>query len=297
MATNTDMSIPQARGIAPGNGTLVAAVAAATGQRPLVAGKPEAPLFHAAAKRLAADRPLVVGDRLDTDILGGNNAGFATVAVLTGVDTRESILAARTLERPDYLINDLTDLYRAYPAVEHDGGRYRSGTASAIVGGSRSASAAIPPTSIPGGPPVRPGGPPTPRPPAHWLRSSNGSITRLDDHDRATPGTGPGPRANSRLRRRPLRPTSAWPELPSQQLRRSCPAHADQSTRQQPGSGRRRCCWTASGPCRQLPVSGHGEVYAGMHDALLEALNEDVAGHAGVARRIHAAGNGDREPA
>lgn len=61
VATNTDMSIPQARGIAPGNGTLVAAVAAATGQTPLVAGKPEAPLFHAAAKRLAADRPLVVG--------------------------------------------------------------------------------------------------------------------------------------------------------------------------------------------------------------------------------------------
>ncbi|WP_024365658.1 HAD-IIA family hydrolase, partial [Arthrobacter sp. TB 26] len=54
VATNTDMSIPQARGMAPGNGTLVAAVAAATGQRPLVAGKPEAPLFHAAAKRLAA---------------------------------------------------------------------------------------------------------------------------------------------------------------------------------------------------------------------------------------------------
>ena len=135
MATNTDMSIPQARGIAPGNGTLVAAVAAATGQSPIVAGKPEAPLFHTAAKRLAADRPLVVGDRLDTDILGGNNAGFATVAVLTGVDTRESILAARSMERPDFLINDLTDLYAPYPAVEHDAGRFRSGTASAIVRG------------------------------------------------------------------------------------------------------------------------------------------------------------------
>ena len=118
VATNTDMSIPQARGIAPGNGTLVAAVAAATGQTPRVAGKPEAPLFHAAAKRLAADRPLVVGDRLDTDILGGNNAGFATVAVLTGVDTRETILAARTAERPDYIINSLTDLHRPYPAVD-----------------------------------------------------------------------------------------------------------------------------------------------------------------------------------
>ena len=137
VATNTDMSIPQARGIAPGNGTLVAAVAAATGRQPLVAGKPEAPLFHAAAKRLAADRPLVVGDRLDTDILGGNNAGFATVAVLTGVDTRETILAARTMERPTFLINDLTDLYRPYPAVGHDAdGRYRCGAASALVQGS-----------------------------------------------------------------------------------------------------------------------------------------------------------------
>ncbi|WP_211882864.1 HAD-IIA family hydrolase [Pseudarthrobacter albicanus] len=135
VATNTDMSIPQARGIAPGNGTLVAAVAAATGKTPLVAGKPQAPLFHAAAKRLAADRPLVVGDRLDTDILGGNNAGFATVAVLTGVDTRESILAARTLERPDFIIRDLTELYRPYPVVEHDDGRYRSGAASAVVHG------------------------------------------------------------------------------------------------------------------------------------------------------------------
>ncbi|MDQ1594443.1 MAG: glycerol-phosphatase [Arthrobacter pascens] len=135
IATNTDMSIPQARGMAPGNGTLVAAVSAATRQTPRVAGKPEAPLFHAAAKRLAAERPLVVGDRLDTDILGGNRAGFATVAVLTGVDTRETILAARTDERPDFLINDLTGLYQPYPAVEHDGGGYRCGDAFASVDG------------------------------------------------------------------------------------------------------------------------------------------------------------------
>lgn len=137
VATNTDMTIPQARGIAPGNGTLVAAVAAATGREPLVAGKPEAPLFHAAAKRLAASRPLVVGDRLDTDILGGNNAGFATVAVLTGVDTRETILAARAAERPGFVINDLTDLFRPYPQVEDDGdGGYRCGAATAVVDGS-----------------------------------------------------------------------------------------------------------------------------------------------------------------
>jgi glycerol 3-phosphatase-2 len=118
VATNTDMSIPQARGIAPGNGTLVAAVTAATGQTPRVAGKPEAPLFHSAAKRLGAERPLVVGDRLDTDILGGNNAGFATVAVLTGVDTRQTILA---------------DLYRPYPEVTRDDGTYTCGEATARV--------------------------------------------------------------------------------------------------------------------------------------------------------------------
>jgi glycerol 3-phosphatase-2 len=135
VATNTDMSIPQPRGMAPGNGTLVAAVTAATGQTPLVAGKPEAPLFHAAAKRLAADRPLVVGDRLDTDILGGNNAGFATVAVLTGVDTRSTILAARTAERPDYMISELSDLHRPYPAVNNTDGTYRCGDATARAEG------------------------------------------------------------------------------------------------------------------------------------------------------------------
>ena len=133
VATNTDMSIPQARGIAPGNGTLVAAVAAATGQTPRVAGKPEAPLFHSAAKRLGAERPLVVGDRLDTDILGGNNAGFATVAVLTGVDTRQTILAARAAERPDYIISNLADLHRPYPEVAHHDGTYACGAATARV--------------------------------------------------------------------------------------------------------------------------------------------------------------------
>lgn len=133
VATNTDMSIPQARGIAPGNGTLVAAVAAATGKQPRVAGKPEAPLFHAAAKRLGAERPLVVGDRLDTDILGGNNAGFATVAVLTGVDTRESILSARAAERPAYIIENLQDLYRPYPEVTQQDGTFSCGDATARV--------------------------------------------------------------------------------------------------------------------------------------------------------------------
>ena len=135
VATNTDMSIPQARGIAPGNGTLVAAVAAATGRTPLVAGKPEAPLFRTAARHLDAKTPLVVGDRLDTDILGGNNAGFATAMVLTGVDTPQTALAARTAERPTYLLENLDALYQPYPAVEVLDGVARCGSATARVTG------------------------------------------------------------------------------------------------------------------------------------------------------------------
>lgn len=135
VATNTDMSIPQARGFAPGNGTLVAAVRAATGKSPLVAGKPEAPLFHTAARRLGSARPLVVGDRLDTDVLGGNNAGMATAVVLTGVDTFRTILAAPTPQRPAFLLKDLGALFEPYPEVVHDDGVVRCGGASAEVSG------------------------------------------------------------------------------------------------------------------------------------------------------------------
>lgn len=133
VATNTDMSIPQARGIAPGNGSLVAAVHAATRRTPLVAGKPEAPLFTTAAHGLGARRPLIVGDRLDTDILGGTNAGIDTAAVLTGVDTVESILAARTAERPKYLLQDLGGLYEPYPQIVEADGTFRCGGSAARV--------------------------------------------------------------------------------------------------------------------------------------------------------------------
>lgn len=133
VATNTDMTIPRERGIAPGNGTLVAAVRAAVGHDPLVAGKPEAPLFHTAAQRLGAQRPVVVGDRLDTDILGGNNAGMATILVLTGVDSTESALAARTAERPQFIIETLRDLYQPYPEITCENGVFTCGKEHAVV--------------------------------------------------------------------------------------------------------------------------------------------------------------------
>ncbi|WP_256127955.1 HAD-IIA family hydrolase [Arthrobacter sp. SDTb3-6] len=133
IATNTDLTIPREQGIAPGNGTLVAAVRAAVDRDPLVAGKPQAPLFHTAARRLGADRPLVVGDRLDTDILGGNNAGMATALVLTGVDSVESALKAKSAERPRFIIDTLKDFYQPYPEVARDDGRVTCGAAAAAV--------------------------------------------------------------------------------------------------------------------------------------------------------------------
>lgn len=133
VATNTDLSIPQLRGIAPGNGSLVAAVTAATGSTPAVAGKPEAPLFVTAARHLGVSHPLVVGDRLDTDILGGNRARMDTALVLTGVDTVRTALAAVADQRPKFLLASLEGLYEPYPEVSQSDGVYQCGASSAMV--------------------------------------------------------------------------------------------------------------------------------------------------------------------
>lgn len=133
VATNTDMSIPQERGTAPGNGALVAAVKVATGREPLVAGKPEAALFRTAARHSGVERALVVGDRLDTDILGGNRAGMATALVLTGIDSPRTALAAPHDERPVYLIRSLAELYEDYPAITSEDGAFTCGRSSARV--------------------------------------------------------------------------------------------------------------------------------------------------------------------
>lgn len=115
VATNTDWTIPQARGTAPGNGTLVSAVHTAVGRLPVVAGKPERAIFDAAATRFAASAALVIGDRLDTDILGANRAGMASALVLTGIDGAKQVLAADPDSRPTFLLGDLRELFEPYP--------------------------------------------------------------------------------------------------------------------------------------------------------------------------------------
>jgi glycerol 3-phosphatase-2 len=121
IATNTDWTIPQERGIAPGNGTLVSAVHSAAGRLPDVAGKPETPIFQAAVERFAATKALFIGDRLDTDVKGANDAGLVSVLVLTGIDGAKQVLAADARSRPDFILGDLRELSQPYPAVvEHD---------------------------------------------------------------------------------------------------------------------------------------------------------------------------------
>jgi len=119
VATNTDWTIPQARGTAPGNGTLVSAVHTAVGRLPVVAGKPERALFDVAVARFGAQHPLFIGDRLDTDILGARRAGMASVLVLTGIDGPKQLLAAPADSRPDFILEDLRGLDEPYPAT-HD---------------------------------------------------------------------------------------------------------------------------------------------------------------------------------
>lgn len=121
IATNTDWTIPQARGIAPGNGTLVSAVHTAVGRLATVAGKPEAPIFHAAVARFSAQNPLFLGDRLDTDIMGAQAAGIASAIVLTGIDRPKHILAAPTHSRPTYILSDLRELFEPYPVARVKG--------------------------------------------------------------------------------------------------------------------------------------------------------------------------------
>lgn len=112
VATNLDLTIPTGRGIAPGNGLLVRTVAEASGREPVaVAGKPEPHLFASAARSAASTSPLVVGDRLDTDIAGGRAAGFETALVLTGVHGTVDALAAAPSHRPDRVLGTLADLW------------------------------------------------------------------------------------------------------------------------------------------------------------------------------------------
>lgn len=125
IATNTDWTIPRARGIAPGNGTLVSAVHTAVQRLPVFAGKPETPIYEAAFARFGTRKALMVGDRLDTDIKGARAAEIPSLQVLTGVDRPKQLVAASQDMRPDYIVASLSEMHDPYPVTE----TLRDGTA------------------------------------------------------------------------------------------------------------------------------------------------------------------------
>lgn len=136
-ASNTDLTIPGARGIAPGNGAAVEVVRIATGAEPQVAGKPLPPMHRETVLRTGAERPLVVGDRLDTDIEGAFNGEVDSLLVLTGVTDAEQLLRAEPRHRPTYVDRDLRGLLTGQPEVEPCAEGFRCGgwTAVATNGG------------------------------------------------------------------------------------------------------------------------------------------------------------------
>jgi HAD superfamily hydrolase (TIGR01450 family) len=117
VGTNADSTLPSVRGIQPGNGSMLRVIAHATGVEPVIAGKPELPLHRESIIRTGARRPLVVGDRLDTDIEAAHRADADSLLVFTGVSRPAEIPVAPPEHRPTYLALTLDALTEAYPDV------------------------------------------------------------------------------------------------------------------------------------------------------------------------------------
>uniref|UniRef100_A0A7C1JZC2 HAD-IIA family hydrolase n=1 Tax=Caldilinea aerophila TaxID=133453 RepID=A0A7C1JZC2_9CHLR len=110
IGTNSDRTYPTERGQVPGAGAILALFTAATDQEPIVIGKPNAPMFEEAMRRLGvtAEETMMVGDRYETDIAGALRLGMLTVGVLTGVDTRATFEAQSV--PPHLIVEGLPEL-------------------------------------------------------------------------------------------------------------------------------------------------------------------------------------------
>jgi 4-nitrophenyl phosphatase len=112
IATNADATLPVEDGVLPGAGSIIAAIATASGKQPTVVGKPETLMMTTGVAQLGAhaSRTVMVGDRLDTDILAAQRAGLTTALVLTGVTTRDDLSGSEVV--PDYVFSDLPAMLR-----------------------------------------------------------------------------------------------------------------------------------------------------------------------------------------
>jgi NagD protein len=120
VATNLDPNCPTEAGRRPGCGALVALLEAASGVKAFSVGKPSPVMMRAARKELGltTDQTVMIGDTMDTDILGGVALGFHTVLVLSGCTRREDL--ARYAFRPDLVVDSIADLCHAELLAEFD---------------------------------------------------------------------------------------------------------------------------------------------------------------------------------
>ncbi|WP_238343064.1 HAD-IIA family hydrolase [Nocardioides cynanchi] len=135
-ATNTDPTLPTGDGPAPGHGTLVRMISEFADVDPVVAGKPEKPLFDETLRRVGGARPLMVGDSLHTDIAGAHRAGIDSLLVLTGVTDLAELARARPDQRPTWIGHDLGVLGRpGVRAGQHDESWTAEGWTARVVDG------------------------------------------------------------------------------------------------------------------------------------------------------------------
>lgn len=118
VATNMDLTIPTQWGTSPGNGTMVNALSVATGRQPLlVAGKPETPLMRESIERSNSQCPIVIGDRLDTDVLGASRVGIDSLLVFSGVSSIRDVLSADISMQPTFLGWTASAILEEYPTI------------------------------------------------------------------------------------------------------------------------------------------------------------------------------------
>ncbi|MFY9262014.1 MAG: HAD-IIA family hydrolase [Actinomycetaceae bacterium] len=135
VATNMDATLPKEEGDYLGNGSMVAAVTNATGVVPYSSGKPEPNMYQLAVRETGGKRPLVIGDRLNTDIAGANRSNYDSLHVLTGVNTMRDIMLAIDIERPTYLGFDMRSLNEPAPAITVNNGSAQVGDALVTLEG------------------------------------------------------------------------------------------------------------------------------------------------------------------
>ena len=145
-ATNGDLSRPTDRGLVPGVGGMIAAVAAAVGGEPITFGKPFRPMLDEAVRRSGASRPIFVGDRLDTDVVGANRAGLDSLLVFSGAHGKAELVLADASHRPTFIGADVRALLEPPRVAQVSEEASRCGAATATIADGEVRLSSVPPT-------------------------------------------------------------------------------------------------------------------------------------------------------